>query len=57
MEDNLVEDLVEDQGVAHEGTGVADAGEDPLSSTCASAAVKFTTNLQKVRKILMELLA
>ena len=33
MEDNLVEGLVEDhQEVAHEGTGVADAGEDPLSS-------------------------
>ena len=57
MEDNLVEGLVEDhQEVAHEATGVADAGEAPLSSMCASA-VKFTTNLQKVRKILMELLA
>ena len=57
MEDNLVEGLVEDhQEVAHEATGVADAGEAPLSSTCVSA-VKFTTNLQKVRKILMELLA
>ena len=56
MEDNLVEGLVEDQEVAHEGTGVDDVGEDPLSSTCAGA-VKFTTNLQKVRKILMELLA
>lgn len=57
MEDNLAGDLVEDhQEVAHEATGVADAGEAHLSSTCA-CAVTFTTNLRRVRKILMELLA
>lgn len=57
MEDLLVGDLVEGhQEVAHEATGVADVEEVPLSSTCLSA-VKFATNLQRVRKILMELLA
>lgn len=57
MEDLLAGDLVEDhQEVAHEATGVADVGEVPLSNTCLSA-VKFATNLQRVRKILMELLA
>ena len=57
MEDLLEGDLEEDhQEVAHEATGVADAGEGPLSSTYLNA-VKFTTNLQRVRKILMELLA
>jgi len=57
MEDLLVGDLVEDHPeVAHEATGVVDVGEGLLSSTCLSA-VKLTTNLQRVRKILMELLA
>ena len=57
MEDNLEGGLVEDhQEVAHEATEVVDAAEDPLSRTCVRP-VKFTTNLQRVRKILMELLA
>jgi len=57
MEDLLVGDLVEDhQEVAHEATVVADVGEVLHSSTCL-IAVKFATNLQRVRKILMELLA
>lgn len=57
MEDLLEGDLVEaHQEVAREATGVDDEGEGPLSSTCLSV-VKFATNLQRVRKILMELLA
>lgn len=55
MEDNLEGALVEDQEVAHEGTEVADVEEGPLSSACVR--LNLQTNLQRVRKILMELLA
>ena len=55
MEDNLEGALVEDQEVAHEGTEVADVEEGPLSSACVR--LNLQTNHQRVRKILMELLA